>query len=130
MSDRAPQDGEQAAVAVDDPGRCPVTFRGRRCFKSVGHEHNHLAHMGEWQVHGWYCDEHDYRESLSDGDFWSLVLLGSVDRPEVEPEYDPEDFEVHGIIPTPCPECGQTGACGYDADGRAYVHVTEEADDA
>jgi hypothetical protein len=76
------------------------------------------------------CPEAEYRESLTDGEFWDYVLLGI--RPGdvlPEPDYDPEDYEVHGIIPTPCPECGVTGPCGYDPDGRAYIHVTEESDE-
>lgn len=78
----------------------------------------------------WIAREHAYRDSLDEGDFWNYVLLGIKPGEEPEHEYDPDDFEALGLSPTPCPECGQPGACGYDADGRAYIHVTEEADDA
>ena len=40
-----------------------------------------------------------------------------------EPEYvdlDPEDVADLG----PCPECGATGACAYDSEGRALIHTS------
>lgn len=44
-----------------------------------------------------------------------------------EPEYvdiDPAD----ALDLTPCPECGASGACGYDADGRALIHALNDED--
>lgn len=76
------------------------------------------------------CPEAEYRDTLTDGEFWDYVLndVRPDDPPPMEPEFDAEDFEAMGTVGSPCPECGQFGACGYDADGRAYVHVTEDDD--
>lgn len=30
---------------------------------------------------------------------------------------------------TPCPTCGERGPCGYDAEGRALIHLTPREDD-
>jgi hypothetical protein len=51
---------------------------------------------------------------------------------DYEPD-DPDDGEISEMdierrLATPCPECGQVGACAYDADGRALIHVTESED--
>jgi hypothetical protein len=79
----------------------------------------------------WIAREHAYRDSLDEGDFWNYVLLGIKPGEEPEPPYyDPEDLLAIGAVGSPCPECGQETECGYDAEGRAYVHVTEENDDA
>lgn len=78
----------------------------------------------------WIAREHAYRDSLDEGDFWNYVLLGiRPDDPSPEADYDPEDFEALGLSPSPCPECGQLGACGYDAEARPFVHVTGEFGD-
>lgn len=37
-------------------------------------------------------------------------------------------MDIERRLATPCPECGQVGACAYDADGRALIHVTESED--
>lgn len=75
------------------------------------------------------CPEAEYRDGLSDNDFWHFVLLGL--RPGEEPEprdFDPEDIEQHVGSLTPCPECGVVGPCAYDAEGRALIHVMEDDD--
>lgn len=33
------------------------------------------------------------------------------------------DVEELGFGIDPCPECGSTGACGYDDEGRPLVHA-------
>lgn len=52
-----------------------------------------------------------------------------VDGPalEVEPD-EPEWVEVR-YRDEPCPACGEIGACGYDTEGRALIHVTEDDPD-
>lgn len=74
------------------------------------------------------CPEAEFRAGLTDDEFWDYVLLGvrPGDLPPLEPDYDAEDFEAMGTVGSPCPECGQLGACAYDADGRAMVHVIED----
>lgn len=79
------------------------------------------------------CSEAEYRDSLSDDDFWVYVLTGQ--RPDdPDPDYwdeeVPDDIEMQTMgIAEPCPECGERGACAVDAEGRALIHVTEEVDD-
>lgn len=78
------------------------------------------------------CPEAEYREGLSDPDFWAYVLTGVRPGEEVaEPEADDGDDEWYeeqvrlGV----CGECGQVGACAYDAEGRAMIHVRPVNDD-
>lgn len=70
--------------------------------------------------------------SLDDGEFWDLVLLGRRPDDQVD-DYDPDDdpnvpdlaeYEMEQRLATPCPECGQVGACAYDTEGRALIHAT------
>ena len=81
------------------------------------------------------CPEAALRDAMDDGEFWDHVFNG--DREPVD-HYD-EDFnippevaaawELETRLANPCPECGQHGACAYDAEGRALIHVTEERRD-
>lgn len=42
-------------------------------------------------------------------------------------DYDePDQFED---LDTECPECGESGPCGFDAEGRPMIHVTRRDDD-
>jgi len=78
------------------------------------------------------CSEADYRDSLSDEDFWAHVF--HQDIPEGWDEgpslLDEEDMALMSNVANPCPECGVVGACSYDAEGRALIHVTPKDDDA
>lgn len=40
-----------------------------------------------------------------------------------------EEHELRHKVPHLCPECGNTGACGFDAEGRPYVHIIQDRDD-
>lgn len=73
------------------------------------------------------CPESEYRSLLPDSDFWNYVLLGI--RPgDPIPEPDWVDYDEPTLTKPPCPECGSTGACGYDEQGRALIHATDLAD--
>lgn len=77
------------------------------------------------------CSEAEYRDTLSDEDFWAHVL-GNLAPPETW-DYGPslideEDMASMSHITNPCPECGVYGACAYDSEGRALIHVTEDTD--
>lgn len=50
-------------------------------------------------------------------------------EPEVEPE-PPEDVELVSIDGPPCHLCGAAGACGYDPEGRPYIHASWGEDEA
>ena len=70
------------------------------------------------------CPEHDYREGLSDEEFWDHVysnLPGHYGEDFDGPE--PDMFPISG---EPCPECGETGPCGYDNEGRPMIHIVSE----
>ncbi len=77
------------------------------------------------------CPEAESRAAMSDAEFWEHVL-----QPGQLADYEPDDPDADELserdierrIATPCPECGQYGACAYDADGRALIHVTESED--
>ena len=73
------------------------------------------------------CPDREYRESLSEDDFWPYVLLGQRPGEYVEPE--PDFGDGYFIGDDACPECGEFDACGYDAEGRPMIHVTESEDE-
>lgn len=70
------------------------------------------------------CPEADYRDSLSDADFWAHVYPDASDP-------DPSDYDAPpgmGVVVisdhvSPCPLCGEWGACGYDPEGRPMIHA-------
>jgi hypothetical protein len=75
------------------------------------------------------CPEAELRDAMDDGEFWAHVLQpGQEQGPDYEPEEPDEgdisEWDVEHRLAEPCPECGQLGACSYDAEGRALIHVT------
>jgi hypothetical protein len=66
------------------------------------------------------CREADKRDAMSDAEFWERVFH-SEPRPDVEWEPDPEVPAIGTI----CEVCGSDGACGYDPEGRPWIHCTE-----
>jgi len=80
------------------------------------------------------CPEHELRAAMTDGEFWAHVLLPPDDHRDYDPDDDPNlpdqaEYELDARLATPCPECGQVGACAYDIEGRPLIHVTQEEDD-
>lgn len=73
------------------------------------------------------CPTADVRVSLTDEEFWTFVLQGVQpgDEPD-EPDFDDDQTTNQN---GPCPECGEHGACAYDAEGRALVHTTTNGDE-
>ena len=68
------------------------------------------------------CPEFDYREGLSDQEFWANVYSSLQEDQDFDgPEPDP--FPISG---GPCPECGESGPCGYDSEGRPMIHIVSE----
>lgn len=78
------------------------------------------------------CPEAAYRVSLTDAEFWDHVF----NRPDPRHDEhafgaDREEVDMLTRLATPCPECGQAGACAWDAEGRPMIHITEgETNDA
>jgi hypothetical protein len=69
------------------------------------------------------CIVRDKRRSMSNEEFWEDVFGTGVWEP-VEPDWDCVGIDS----PNPCPECGSTGACGYDSEGRPMIHTVQEDD--
>lgn len=78
------------------------------------------------------CPEAETRAAMTDDEFWDHVFNKPIPETwDTEPSViDQEDIVNLSHLANPCPECGQWGACAYDAEGRAMIHVTtEEPDD-
>lgn len=76
------------------------------------------------------CPEAAKRAAMTDGEFWAYVF-GIDDHQDYDPDdnwdiSDLAEYELDTRLATPCPECGQHGACAYDIDGRPLIHVTTE----
>jgi len=69
------------------------------------------------------CPEADLRDSMDDGEFWDHVFNGT-DVVEVEYDWEPDPERSIGTI---CATCGSDRACGYDSEGRPWIHCTEES---
>jgi hypothetical protein len=74
------------------------------------------------------CPEAEFRDGLSDAEFWDYVLNGR--RPaDGDDDYGP-DPDHEALDPfayaQPCPECGSRSACAFDIDGRPLIHATEK----
>jgi hypothetical protein len=72
------------------------------------------------------CPEADMRDAMTDAEFWEHVArnLGA----DFEPFDDGTDVDV-AVADSPCAECGEAGACAYDAEGRPLIHATWLAED-
>lgn len=69
------------------------------------------------------CGEADLRDAMTDEDFWQHVYGRDGWAPD--DGWDDGPGDPLESVTNPCPECGQHGACDYDAEGRALVHVTD-----
>lgn len=79
------------------------------------------------------CPEHDLRAAMTDAEFWAHVYPQPAEVEDYDPTEDPNfpdiaEYELEARLATPCPECGQVGACAYDAEGRALIHALTEDD--
>jgi hypothetical protein len=68
------------------------------------------------------CDLRQY-DHIQDEEEWFATVLSRYWEPrEVESDEDfhwlPEDQPT-----STCPQCGATGACGYDQEGRPMIHT-------
>ncbi len=72
------------------------------------------------------CPEHNKREAMSDAEFWSHVF----GEPPIEMEAPFTLDDEPDIIEdsTACTECRSTGPCGYDIEGRPWIHIITEKD--
>jgi hypothetical protein len=66
------------------------------------------------------CPEAGKRAAMSDDEFWAYV---SSDLGTPLPFDEPADGLDDVDSGSPCPECGESGACAYDAEGRPMIHA-------
>lgn len=74
------------------------------------------------------CGEADLRDAMTDEEFWQHVFGRDGWDEEYGASFDgPGDpmLRANGVT-NPCPECGEYGACAYDADGRPLIHARED----
>lgn len=79
------------------------------------------------------CDVQIRRAGMTEDEFWTdvaNVLIGE-QRPPLPYEESDDDFEPPRteLDMGPCPECGESGACAYDALGRPLIHPTRVDED-
>lgn len=61
-----------------------------------------------------------------DGDFWEWVFHRRLPTDPYPDDGDDQFFDIPELdIQEQCPECGEYGPCGYDAEGRPMVHVVK-----
>lgn len=73
------------------------------------------------------CTEREYRNSLSEGEFWAHVF--QLDYDFYEDYYLDDEPPTNEDYPDPCPICRSITACGFDSEGRPMIHVVEDKDD-
>ncbi len=63
---------------------------------------------------------------MTDEEFWEDVAASLIG-----PQWDDDDAgdDIDSLNADPCPECGSTGACGWDSEGRPMIHAIR-GDDA
>lgn len=74
------------------------------------------------------CSEAAMRHAMTDAEFWEHVFAPTwIHNPRLDQHafdgIDAEEFELMSSINSTCTECGESGPCGYDADGRPYLHI-------
>jgi hypothetical protein len=79
------------------------------------------------------CPEAELRDAMDDGEFWAHVFGQDGPDQDYDPDDDPNlpdraEYEMEQRLADPCPECGQSGACAYDAEGRPMIHAVEDDD--
>lgn len=67
------------------------------------------------------CPEADARDAMTDDEFWEHVAA-NLTGPSWDMDDSGPDLDV-AIAATPCAECGASGACAYDSEGRALIHA-------
>jgi hypothetical protein len=70
---------------------------------------------------------------MTDNEFWhdvanSLAPCYEDSRFDQEPPFVSVEH-ARWDLTTQCGVCGEYGSCGYDAEGRAMIHVEEKDDD-
>lgn len=61
---------------------------------------------------------------MTDAEFWAALYP---DDPELD--IDPYEGEPGPVDIAPCVVCGSTDFCGYDQEGRPWIHADCAGDD-
>lgn len=67
------------------------------------------------------CPEFEQRAAMDEYEFWARVL--ERDAPLYTDPADVAEIDPQVSGGGPCPECGETGACAWDAEGRPLIHA-------
>ena len=74
------------------------------------------------------CPEAERLDAMTDAEFWENVAVSlGVGCPPDDCDFDEVDLAQH--FGSPCPECGETGPCAFDAEGRPMIHLVEKGVD-
>lgn len=85
--------------------------------------------MADLSIEGVDCQERETRAAMTEMEFWASVAE-SIEGPGYQGDPEPDfDWDQTTSQADPCPECGERGACAYDAEGRALTHVSTRGDD-
>lgn len=57
---------------------------------------------------------------MSDEEFWEHVLPNDLGEELLD------EVDVAALTMTPCVQCGATGPCAYDAEGRPLIHADSQ----
>lgn len=82
-------------------------------------------------LHGW-ADLEDVKHALATGQADPSGLkcgCPCANGPVLEQVPDEPDLDEESLDLTVCELCGESGACGYDAEGRPMIHAWAGADE-
>lgn len=82
------------------------------------------------------CEVQTRRAGMTEDEYWQDVAdmlahgrpLSDEEREAMHSDFD-FDPPRSELDMGPCPECGEHGACGYDALGRPLIHPTRADED-
>jgi len=73
------------------------------------------------------CPDRERRAALDDdGEFWDEVLDVSLEFEGPLIESEDEIVEKLSLTGSSCVQCGATGPCAYDAEGRPLIHADSQ----
>lgn len=72
------------------------------------------------------CPDADERDAMTDAEFWQHVA-DNLTGPRWDIDDEGPDIDAALNVGT-CETCGSSGACAYDAEGRALIHASPDED--
>jgi hypothetical protein len=70
------------------------------------------------------CAARARRRTMTDAEFWADVAESLQPTLDDHDDHEPGPSDVIQASGR-CPECGEPGACGWDALGRPLIHATQ-----